>query len=53
MSSKTRYDLAPTPDGFANHLFVMGGWNYALRFYRPRPAILDGTWPVPRPEPVP
>lgn len=46
-------DLAPTPDGFANHLFVMDGWNYALRFYRPRPAIVDGTWPVPEPEPVP
>ena len=45
-------DLAPTPDEFANHLFVADGWNYALRFYRPRTEILDGTWPVPEPEPV-
>ncbi len=45
-------DLAPTPDGYRNHLYVMDGWNYALRFYRPRPPILDGSWPVPAPRPV-
>jgi hypothetical protein len=23
------------------------GWNYLVRLYRPRPEILDGTWPFP------
>lgn len=27
----------------------MDGWNYAVRLYRPRKEILDGTWPVPVP----
>ena len=45
-------DLAPTDDGYMNHLYVMDGWNYALRLYRPRRAVLDGTWAPPGPEPV-
>ena len=28
------------------------GWNYAVRLYRPREEILDGTWTFPSPEPV-
>lgn len=45
-------DLAPTPDGYRNHLYVMDGWNYAIRLYRPRPAVLDGSWAAPVPEMV-
>ncbi|MBX7430634.1 DUF1214 domain-containing protein [Mycobacterium sp. Y57] len=45
-------DLAPEPDGFRNHLYVMDGWNYAIRLYRPRPEILDGRWIAPAPEAV-
>ncbi|KAM9862362.1 hypothetical protein ACI1US_01682 [Leucobacter sp. BZR 635] len=37
-------------DGVANALPIMPGWNYVLRLYRPRPAVLDGTWVAPRPE---
>lgn len=37
-------------DGVANALPIMPGWNYVLRLYRPRPAVLDGTWTAPRPE---
>jgi hypothetical protein len=44
-------DLAPTPGEHANHLYVMDGWNYTVRLYRPRPEILDGRWTVPTPEP--
>ncbi len=40
-------DLAPTANGFLNHIFVMDGWNYAFRLFRPRQAILDGTWQLP------
>lgn len=44
--------LAPDDTGIRNHLFVMDGWNYALRLYRPRPEILDKRWAPPTPVPV-
>ncbi len=44
--------LAPEPGDAPNHLYVMDGWNYTVRLYRPRPAILDGTWTPPTPRPV-
>jgi hypothetical protein len=44
--------FAPEPGGATNHLYVMDGWNYTMRFYRPRPEIVDGRWQAPRPEPV-
>ncbi len=45
-------DLAATDEGFRNFLYVMDGWNYVIRFYRPRAEILDGTWVPPEPAPV-
>ena len=30
-----------------NPLPLQEGWNYAVRMYRPRPEILDGTWTFP------
>lgn len=30
-----------------NNLAVMDGWNYAVRLYRPRGEILNGTWAFP------
>ncbi len=36
----------------ANNLPITPGWNYLLRLYRPRPAILDGSWKAPEPQPV-
>ena len=30
-----------------NCLPIMEGWNYLVRFYRPHPEILDGTWTFP------
>jgi hypothetical protein len=44
--------FGPEPDGSDNFLYVMDGWNYAPRMYRPRPAILDGSWSFPEPEPI-
>jgi hypothetical protein len=35
-----------------NCLPIMPGWNYTVRLYRPRKAILDGTWTFPSPQPV-
>lgn len=35
-----------------NSLPIMPGWNYLVRMYRPRAAILDGTWKFPEAEPV-
>jgi hypothetical protein len=36
----------------ANCLPTMPGWNYTVRLYRPRAAILDGSWTFPEPTPV-
>jgi hypothetical protein len=36
----------------ANCLPTMPGWNYAVRLYRPRPQILDGSWKFPEPQPA-
>jgi hypothetical protein len=36
----------------SNYLYIMDGWNYAVRLYRPRKEILDGTWTFPAPQPV-
>ncbi len=35
-----------------NCLPISPGWNYMVRLYRPRPAILDGTWKFPEAQPV-
>jgi hypothetical protein len=35
-----------------NCLPIMPGWNYLVRFYRPRKEILDGTWKFPEAQPV-
>jgi len=35
-----------------NCLPIMPGWNYIVRLYRPRPAILDATWTFPAAVPV-
>lgn len=44
--------LAPEPGDAPNHLYVMDGWNYTVRLYRPHPEVLDGTWAPPTPRPV-
>jgi hypothetical protein len=36
----------------ANCLPIVPGWNYTVRLYRPRAAILDGTWNFPELQPV-
>ncbi len=35
-----------------NYLPITNGWNYAVRMYKPRRAILDGSWKFPNIEPV-
>ncbi|MGC4075024.1 MAG: DUF1254 domain-containing protein [Nibricoccus sp.] len=40
------------PDASVNHIPITPGWNYTVRLYRPRKAILDGTWKFPEPQPV-
>ena len=39
-------------DGRVNCIPISVGWNYAVRLYQPRQAILDGKWTFPRPAPV-
>ena len=34
-------------DGALNYLPIMPGWNYLVRLYRPRKALLDGSWKCP------
>ena len=45
-------NLAPDGEGLTNHLYIMDGWNYVIRLYRPRKEVLDGTWTPPTPQPV-
>jgi hypothetical protein len=35
-----------------NCLPIVPGWNYTIRLYRPRQAILDGSWVFPEAQPV-
>ena len=35
-----------------NFLYIMPGWNYIVRFYRPRKEILDGKYSFPEVQPV-
>lgn len=39
--------LGSCADDAPNCLHLMEGWNYAVRLYRPRPEVLDGTWTFP------
>ena len=39
-------------DSAPNCVPIMAGWNYAVRLYRPRKEILDGTWKFPVAQPV-
>jgi hypothetical protein len=39
-------------DKTPNCLPITPGWNYIVRLYRPRKAILDGTWKFPEAQPV-
>jgi hypothetical protein len=39
-------------DKTANYLPIVKGWNCAVRLYRPRKEILNGTWKFPKPQPV-
>ena len=34
-------------DDRPNCIPIMEGWNYAVRLYRPRPEVLDGSWSFP------
>ncbi|MFE4501052.1 DUF1254 domain-containing protein [Rhodococcus sp. NPDC056743] len=40
------------PTGTPNAIPTTDGWNYLVRLYRPRAAILDGTWQSPPLEPA-
>jgi hypothetical protein len=35
-----------------NYLPIMKGWNYTVRLYRPRKAVLEGTWRFPAAQPL-
>ena len=45
-------NFGPTEDGQDNFLYVMDGWNYTVRLYRPSQEVQDGKWTFPVPEPV-
>ena len=36
----------------SNYLYIMDGWNYAVRMYQPRKEILEGEWIFPSVKPV-
>jgi len=40
-------------DGFGSVCIpTVDGWNYAVRLYRPKQAVLDKQWQFPAPRPV-
>lgn len=45
-------NLSPEGGDLKNHLYVMDGWNYLIRLYRPHPEVIDGTWTPPTPQRV-
>lgn len=45
-------NFGPSRDGQDNFLYVMDGWNYTVRLYRPRQEVQQGKWTFPVPEPV-
>lgn len=45
-------NFSTNPDGKKNYLYVMDGWNYAIRLYQPRKEFLDGKWSFPEPQRV-
>jgi hypothetical protein len=42
-------NLAPEPGDLTNHAYIMDGWNYVLRLYKPQAPVLDKTWTPPSP----
>jgi hypothetical protein len=34
-------NLSPDGECLTNHLYTMGGWNYALRLCKPRQSVID------------
>ncbi len=44
--------LGACGDDRPNCLRIMDGWNYTVRLYQPRPAVLDGSWTFPSVEPL-
>jgi hypothetical protein len=36
----------------SNYLPITPGWNYIVRMYRPKQAVIDGAWTFPRPKPL-
>jgi hypothetical protein len=48
---KVTLNLSTEDHGLPNHVYVMDGWNYVLRLYKPRPSVLDKTWTPPTPQP--
>lgn len=51
-AGRVTLNLAPEPDGLPNHVYIMDGWNYVLRLYKPRAEVLDRTWTPPTPQPA-
>jgi hypothetical protein len=43
----TTINFGGCADGRPNCLPIMEGWNYLVRYYRPHPEILDGSWTFP------
>jgi hypothetical protein len=40
------------PDNAANCLPIFPNWNYAVRLYRPRKEVIDGSWTLPEAQPL-
>jgi len=51
-SGRVSLNLSPHPAESANHVYIMDGWNYVLRLYRPAESVLSKSWTPPTPIPI-
>ena len=51
-NGKVTLNFSPEQDDPTNYVYIMDGWNYVLRQYRPQASVLNKTWTPPTPNPT-
>jgi hypothetical protein len=51
-NGKVILNFSPERGNLTGYVYIMDGWNYVLRLYRPQASVLDKTWKPPTPQQV-